>query len=368
MKRVNGAGLKHAFALAGRSLAAILVTFSVLTYFVSLVIGPILFFTTSDGLKVASQVVHSLPLFVLLLTVDLPISASVGALFICFWIFFLVSLLLAWQSGDGFKNSLREFSIKPISIGRTSFLVIMPLVATALISATVLLQNFQEAQGVQTGNLNYPPSTSPYVILIGLALASLREELGFRMIPIGLPLALYLLIVCRNTPELKGVLSRLKIAAVSLYSPEMAKVLAGYRTVAKNGFWRGITLFEWILILLTSALFGLAHFLSGSGWEIGKISTAFLAGFVFGLMFVVYGAYAAILLHWFFDYFFTVFDMAATTYGGAFNVFSNLLVYVNLTGGQVVLVVFLLLGAYRLANYLTLRSLGLSAQSKDQIA
>jgi hypothetical protein len=112
-------------------------------------------------------------------------------------------------------------------------------------------------------------------------------------------------------------------------------------------------------------VFGLAHFLSGGGWEIGKVTTAFLAGFVFAIVYVAYGAYAPILLHWFFNYHFEVLDRAVTVYGGIFNGISNLTELISLIAGGTTLVVFLLFSAYKIGTFLALRASGLGVESKS---
>lgn len=145
-----------------------------------------------------------------------------------------------------------------------------------------------------------------------------------------------------------------------MVSPEHAKAMVGYRNVAERGYLRGISLLEWILILITSIAFGLAHYLLGGGWEIGKVSTALLAGLVFGIMFVAYGAYASILLHWYFDYFFTIVSLAESTYGGFFHVFSNTIEISNVIGGQIVLVIILIVWALRTASYMSNRAVGIN--------
>ena len=68
---------------------------------------------------------------------------------------------------------------------------------------------------------------------------------------------------------------------------------------------------EFFTIIGSSLVFGLTHFLSGAGWEIGKISTAMVSGLALGLVYLRYGAYAPILLHWFFNYYFGAFDLAS---------------------------------------------------------
>ena len=74
---------------------------------------------------------------------------------------------------------------------------------------------------------------------------------------------------------------------------------------------RGISRLEWVALVLTSGAFGAAHYLYGGGWEIGKISTAMVSGLALGYVYLRYGAYAPVLLHWFFNYYFGAFDLAS---------------------------------------------------------
>ena len=343
----------------GRVLALILAVFSAITYVIALVLGPVLYFSTADGLKDAVHVVHQLPLDIFMLyTVYLPGGMSHGSLFAAIWIIFVVCIVAAGLSAGGFLRSIREALSKPISVAKTNFLYIMPLVATGLLYATILITDFQTTQGIQTGSLNFPAQTSPYLILLNLAYAPIDEEFAFRITTIGIPLAVFLLIIYRSDARLTGLKKRAGLFLLTLFSPELAKSKLGYKTVAANGFIRGISPLEWALILVSSVMFGLAHYISGGGWEIGKVSTAALAGFVFAIMYVSYGAYADILLHWFFNYYFTILDMASTAYGGAFTGFANFVEITNLFAGPVVLIVFLLISALRLSDYLTSRAAG----------
>jgi hypothetical protein len=146
-----------------------------------------------------------------------------------------------------------------------------------------------------------------------------------------------------------------KFILLGIASPESAKSKIGYKTVTADGFFRGITPLEWILILVTAFAFGSAHYLLGGGWQIGKVSTAFLAGLVFGVAYVSYGAYANILMHWFFNYYFTILDMADSAYGGAYHALAYLTEGFTLVVGLIVLVMFLLYMAVRVGNALVQR-------------
>ena len=65
------------------------------------------------------------------------------------------------------------------------------------------------------------------------------------------------------------------------------------------------------MLIWTSIAFGLSHYLSGGGWEIGKITSASIVGLALGITYLVYGFQAPILLHWFFNYYFSAFDLAS---------------------------------------------------------
>lgn len=78
------------------------------------------------------------------------------------------------------------------------------------------------------------------------------------------------------------------------------------KTTRGAGWWRGLGRVEWAFLLLSALWFGLAHWASGSGWEVGKVTTAFLFGVWAGVLYLVYGLWASILLHWSFNYHSTV--------------------------------------------------------------
>ena len=350
-----------------RALALILAVSSAISYFISLALGPVLFFSTSDGLAAANQRIHSVSIALfMILAVPVPLATSLGVLFVVIWGIFLVCMILALFDRGGFLNSVRGALTSSISLAKTNFLYIMPLIASALFSATIIISQFQESAGVQTGSITFP-TTNPYVILTELSFAPLQEEFAFRITSIGLLVGILLLIVYRSDPRISRLKNKAKLVLLAMFSPELAKSRMGYRNVRANGFPKGISPVEWILILLTAAIFGAAHFLAGSGWEVGKISTAFLAGLVFGIVFVAYGAYASILLHWFFNYYFDVLSKAETAYGGIFHQLSGLADISSFFGGQIILVIFLIFSAFRLGSYFATRASG-RVERSDSVA
>ena len=359
----------HGVVRLGRAMALVLALTSALAYLVTLVLGPYMFFTTSDGLAEAARHLHSfwLPLDIFMFaTVGFPVGEiSHGALFIGIWAIFVLCIIAAALSRGGFLKSVRDSLSQPITLAKTNFLYIMPLVASGLLTATVLIDNFQTTQGVQTGSLNYPPHTNPYNILLNLAYAPINEEFAYRITSIGIPVALYLLYSYRSDPHLASLGQMIRFFFLTLFSPELAKAKVGHKTVSANGFIHGISPVEWALIAVTSFFFGYAHILYGGGWQVGKVTTACLAGFVFAVMYVSYGAYADILLHWYFNYFFTVLDYASTAYGTAFTAFATVTEFVNLYGGGIVLIFFLIISARRLGIHLSSKAILLDVKRRS---
>jgi len=90
--------------------------------------------------------------------------------------------------------------------------------------------------------------------------------------------------------------------------PDGAKKAVGLPNVTEHGIWRGISVGEWVMIIVTSALYGYAHVMSGIGWQVGKITSVFVQGFIFAVAYIAYGFEAPILLHWYFNYYLFFFD------------------------------------------------------------
>jgi len=100
----------------------------------------------------------------------------------------------------------------------------------------------------------------------------------------------------------------------------------------------------WLLVLATSAFFGVAHVLSGA-WEVGKAITATVAGVVLGACFIYYGLYASILLHWYFNYHLQVWVVWPELTGSiGVLLMVGLILLVELAVGALSLIMFLVQG------------------------
>lgn len=212
----------------------------------------------------------------------------------CFWVAFITH--------GGFFHNVKALARGDLLPRIPNWLVVMPLASSALLLVVILLTLVQEGFGVPTGAL---PPFDDYFLLFWLTYSPILEEWTFRLSPLGLVVGLRILIV-------KGPRSSFLLSFVL---PDRAKAQAGLPHLYDKG-WRGIHWSEWLGLAITSLIFGLAHLLAGGGWQAGKVLTATLSGLVLGIAFLVYGGYASILLHWFFNFYFEIFMLGSSLIGG----------------------------------------------------
>ena len=107
-----------------------------------------------------------------------------------------------------------------------------------------------------------------YQLAVLMLMAGPEEELIFRILPIGLPMAIICLIKGRD---------------------HCAKYLVG-------GF--GMSQTALVLIVVSAIIFGLAHI---EGWSLLKVPQIVICGLIDGYVFVTYGVYATVIAHSAFD-------------------------------------------------------------------
>ena len=211
----------------------------------------------------------------------LPFAANVGLLFILLTIIYLalfVHLLTRPRSPlSAISASFRE------GVG-------------AFVTSPLLLSAISISFLIFTANLvdSLAPVSGPPTSLISLTNAPLVEELGFRMLLIGVPVALFS--IGLPWKKILGVLWR----------PSTA-----YSGSSVGGPARMVAL---VMFVVSSIVFGAAHVLSG--WSFDKIFEATYGGLVLGYLYIRYGFAFAVLAHWGIDYFGSVFAyFGQTAYG-----------------------------------------------------
>ncbi len=135
--------------------------------------------------------------------------------------------------------------------------------------------------------------SATWELMVGLAVASVWEEVVSRILFIGVPLCIINAFSVKKSWE-----QRTEENVPSDGSDmEKPKQLQWYNYLLGGNI--EITPLVTILILFSSILFGLAH---SSSWDYWKVVPTTVAGLAFGYLFVKKGVHAAILLHFAFDY------------------------------------------------------------------
>src|SRR3989441_2595513 len=233
---------------------------------------------SNTSLSSASRI-NNLGLFVGIYTVSVPVTTSIGSLFAI-----LTAIYAGLLAFAGFQHRNALSAIRSALAQGSSEFFGNPLLATVIALGALTLgiglpQISQASPEIKTGSI----SGDPLLLFLSITLAPLREELGFRVALVGF-LALVL-----------GFRHSAKTALKALWRP--SAILTGEPGDLPNKV--GLS----IMVVISSILFGAAHYLSGAGWDVGKVSEAAAAGVVLGYLYVRYGFHAAVLLHWGVNYF-----------------------------------------------------------------
>jgi hypothetical protein len=286
------------------------------------------FFFTSAGLAFSVQPFR-FPFFVFFFFGDYTPYFKAGDIFAVIWVIYVVCFVAAWRWRQSFHSVLK----KALSGSRDffgNFLFSMPLLASMALTAAVAIIFLQSAFGVGTGEPPLFPDV--HEAFLQLAVSPLVEEFGFRIVPIGLVVVIFVFAAGRSLKSSSGG-GRLKLFFLAFIYPEGAKKVAGLPTVGERGLLKGLSSLEWFIAVVSAGVFGLTHILS-PGWEVGKITSASVQGFFFAVTYIAYGFESPILLHWFFNYYFFFFDpdVAESLFPGAVSLFSGIELLILILG------------------------------------
>jgi membrane protease YdiL (CAAX protease family) len=171
--------------------------------------------------------------------------------------------------------------------------------------AFILLVTFA---GIETPSPILITAANVWVFLFELANAGVYEEVAFRLLLIGVPMAIGSLIL--RTMEVNRAGGRWNgPGSARRHIAGAWRFLLGGAVRRASG--RETLLAAWALLFVSSVLFGLAH---APGWGWWKVLPSFVAGLGFGYLFLRHGLGAAILAHFVNDYAFSLYYMGI---GGA---------------------------------------------------
>ncbi len=289
------------------------------TYALAMALSVLLLFTTPIGQDLLDHQGH-LVLGAFLVPIYTPIEINLLLGFAVLLFIFSLCFIAAARSNGGLRASFLGFRLPAKEKRLPNWLLMMPVISSALVLIVLSMTFLQDSAGIPTGSL---PQLENYQLLYTLAYAPPLEETMFRISTLGLLVALRTLWtgpkvqLGEPTSEPAKRHSLAHTVAISFLSPETAKLEYGLPSFTQSR-WHGLHWTEWLLLIITSAGFGLAHILTGAGWELGKVAPAAVSGFVLGLCYLIYGASASILLHWFFNVYFDTYTLASNLLGGVF--------------------------------------------------
>jgi len=265
----------------------------------------------------SSTPVYGLAYDFMLSTVQVPVSGNLGDVFVLSSAVYFGFLLLSAAQGGGVLRALRGATSKGYRELFSSPLAGMMVLLGAASLVTILIDSVQSSAGIQTGSV----SGDPFDLLVNFTLAPLLEESTFRLVMIGVPVALLSVILLRefSPKQILHVLWR----PSSAWDVDETSEFEGVRTFEGSGFSlfppgsseslkvRAIKPVVLVFLVLSSVMFGYAHYASGAGWGPGKISEAALAGLALGYLYVKYGFHTSVLMHWSINYVGSVFSFLA---------------------------------------------------------
>ncbi len=235
-------------------------------------IGAYLFFNSNLG----GSIDYQYPLyeieFIKALGLQWTSEIQIGDVFIAVWVFFLVIFVIASLGPS--RNFMRVLS--PIMSGTVehqdgNYLVHTIKWFSVIIILSAAIDVVQRSFGV---NITPPPFGNDLVQLLSVTFAPIIEEIGFRIILVGIPV--FLLYAKRASA---------KDFFRSLWNPSAVLSISDVRKAL-------------IVIIASAALFGLAHVMSEQGWTSGKMAQATMSGIIIGWVYIRYGFVSALLIHW----------------------------------------------------------------------
>ena len=241
-------------------------------------LGAYLVFNSEIGGNITYEYpINSLGLFLAGIGFELPVEFELGDGFIVLWCVFLILFTVSFLGPKkSFVTALQSMVLEGKYQIQDNYVVVIIKWFSILIIISGIIISVQEFFGISTAQ---PIGSNQLVQFFDVSLAPIIEELGFRVILIGLPLfALY------------SHKSSLRFLVKSLWKPWKNLHIVNLRVAL-------------LVIVVVGILFGMAHVILGETWSTGKFAQAAASGIIIGWVYFRYGLAPAILIHWATNYF-----------------------------------------------------------------
>ena len=217
-----------------------------------------------------------------------PFTVPVGGLFVALTVVYAGLFLFGALQPRSAIQAVREaFRTGVGALTSSPFIVIHVAIGFLRFS----LDTIAEVSSAIAGPVGNPFSSFDLLLEFGsLTFAPLREEVGFRLVLIGV----VAFILCMGKPVRQGL--------KALWRPS-----AAYEGVLVGG---ATSIIIWLATVASAATFGVCHVNCGGsgGYNWSYFPAAVWGGLVLGYLYVKYGLHVAILAHWGIDYFGSVYS------------------------------------------------------------
>ena len=264
----------HGIGIPLSALASVIFGMMILSF----PLGMYLVFNSSIG----DDIDYSFPLeqfdiFIAGINLGIPFDFEIGDMFIVFWSIFLILFIITFLGPKySFLKSINLLLNKQTTDSDSNYLVNIIKWFSIIVVISGVINFIQETFGVTT----LPPEyTNDLTLFLAITISPITEELGFRVMLIGIPL--FLIFAHKSS---FGFFFR------SLWHP--------YRNLHIMQHKRAIS-----IIIAVGLFFGLAHIITGEPWSEGKFAQATISGIIIGWVYYRYGLISAILVHWATNYF-----------------------------------------------------------------
>jgi len=270
----NYNSLLHALSIPYTALISVVFVLMMISF----PLGAYIVFNSDIGDDInADYPIENIDLFLAGIGFQFPMQLELGDIFIVTWSAFLILFVISFLGPKtNFIKTIIHYTTNEQQTERQNYIESIIKWFSVIILISVIINFIQESIGI----VIQPPDVSNDLIqFFMITLSPITEEIGFRVILIGVPLFLFY-----------SHKSSIKFFFKTLWCP------ARYLHIVNNK--KAIS-----LIVMVGIFFGLAHIISGEPWSVGKVSQAAASGIILGLVYYKYGLLSAILIHWATNYF-----------------------------------------------------------------
>ncbi|HET6458289.1 MAG TPA: CPBP family intramembrane glutamic endopeptidase [Nitrosopumilaceae archaeon] len=248
----------------------------------------------------------------------MPVHFELGDGFIVMWCVYLVLFTISLAGPQrGLMKALSLVMTEGWQNIKNNALLSMITWFSILIVFSLIIDFIQNSFGI---NIEPPASQNRLLQFFQVSTSPLSEEVGFRVLLIGIPLY-----------AMFSYKASLKHFFKSLWNPSKNLQVTNYKKVIA-------------LIITVAIFFGVAHIISGTPWSAGKFAQATISGIIIGWVYFRYGFAPAVLIHWatnyfIFSYIYFISEMTQSSITEKFSdPFSNTLESLLLVAGGIAIV------------------------------